>query len=101
MARLTIIDDDTAIHALLKVFFEDLGHQVNCFENLSEVLAYLDDHAGEIDLIVSDLRLPDGTGLELMPVLQKRQLDIPLILITAYGSSEIAANSVRPLNSRS
>ncbi len=95
MARLVIIDDDPAIHALLKVFFEDLQNEVHCFENLTDATSYIYNHAGAIDLIISDLRLPDGTGLSLMPALRARQLDIPLILITAFGSSEIAANALK------
>ncbi|NJM09586.1 MAG: sigma-54-dependent Fis family transcriptional regulator [Bdellovibrionaceae bacterium] len=95
MARLVVVDDDLAIHDLLRVFFEDLGHEVTCFENVTEASSYITDNPDRIDLIVADLRLPDGTGLSLMPVLKERQLDIPLILITAYGSSEIAANALK------
>ena len=95
MARLVIVDDDFAIHDLLRVFFEDLGHQVRCFESVNEASAFVAAGSEEIDLIISDLRLPDGTGLSLMPVLKQKQLDIPLILITAYGSAEIAANALK------
>lgn len=95
MARLVIVDDDFAIHDLLRVFFEDLGHQVKCFESIREATAYIGKTAPDLDLIISDLRLPDGTGLSLMPVLKEHQLDIPLILITAYGSAEIAANALK------
>lgn len=95
MARLVIVDDDFAIHDLLRVFFEDLGHQVRCFETITEASSYICESPAEIDLIISDLRLPDGTGLALMPVLKDNRLDIPLILITAYGSAEIAANALK------
>ncbi|MGE0528228.1 MAG: sigma-54-dependent transcriptional regulator [Bdellovibrionales bacterium] len=95
MARLVIVDDDPAIHDLLKVFFEDLGHQVTCLENLTQATQYISRNGYEIDLILSDLRMPDGTGLGLMPVLKKHNLDVPLILITAYGSSEIGANALK------
>ncbi len=95
MARLVIVDDDFAIHDLLRVFFEDLGHQVKCFESVSSTTKYVADNGGDIDLIISDLRLPDGTGLSIMPVLKQHQLDVPLILITAYGSAEIAANALK------
>lgn len=95
MARLVIVDDDLAIHDLLRVFFQDLGHQVTCFENVAAASTYLTAHGQDVDLIVSDLRLPDGTGLSLMPLLKQLGLDIPLILITAYGSAEIGANALK------
>lgn len=95
MARLVIVDDDFAIHDLLRVFFEDLGHQVRCFETIGEASSHIAGNAGEIDLVISDLRLPDGTGLSLMPVMKQQRLDAPLILITAYGSAEIAANALK------
>ena len=95
MARLVVIDDDLAIHDLLKVFFEDLGHEVFCFETVAAALKFILAKGTPIDLIVSDLRLPDGTGLSLLPPLKERQLDIPIILITAYGTSEIGANALK------
>lgn len=95
MARLVIVDDDLAIHDLLRVFFEDLGHEVACFANVTDVTKYILEKNLQIDLIVSDLRLPDGTGLGLMQTLKQHQFDIPLILITAYGSSEIGANALK------
>src|SRR5690349_9019693 len=63
MARLVIIDDDFAIQDLLRVFFEDLHHSVACFESLSTGLEYLRSNGHETDLVICDLRLPDGTGL--------------------------------------
>lgn len=95
MARFVIVDDDQAIHDLLKVFFEDLGHSVRSFLTLGDSKAYIESEYDEIDLIVCDLRLPDGTGLGLMPVLHGLKKDIPLILITAYGSAEIAASALK------
>jgi two-component system response regulator HydG len=95
MARLVIVDDDLAIHDLLRVFFQDLGHEVTCFENVGTASNYFREHGGQIDLIVSDLRLPDGTGLSFMPILKEINLDVPLILITAYGSAEIGANALK------
>lgn len=95
MSQLVVIDDDLAIHDLLKVFFQDLGHEVTCFETLNSGMKYLEENGSKIDLIVSDLRLPDGTGLAMMPFLKQQALDVPLILITAYGSSEIGANALK------
>lgn len=95
MAHFVVVDDDVAIHDLLRVFFEDLGHRVQAFASLNSCADYLQSHGSQVDLIISDLRLPDGSGLGLMPVLQQLQVDIPLILITAFGSSEIAANALK------
>lgn len=95
MSRLVIIDDDLAIHALLRAFFEGLHHQVHCFENLSSGTEFIFSNRNEVDLIISDLRLPDGTGLDLMPKLRSRQIDIPVIMITAFGSTEIAASALK------
>jgi DNA-binding NtrC family response regulator len=95
VSQLVIIDDDLAIRALLRTFFEGLHHQVQCFENLACASDYIFAHSMDIDLIIADLRLPDGTGLDLMPRLRARQIDVPVILITAFGSTEIAANALK------
>ena len=99
MARLVIVDDDLAIHDLLKVFFEDLGHEVTCFENLTAASTYIIENGSAIDLIVSDLRLPDGTGLCLMPVIsprhtQSQKVNIFLELcVKSYFPEELVHNN--------
>ena len=94
MAHIVIVDDDLAIHHLLAEFFAELGHQVQGFENLKDASAYLQTDPSA-DLIVCDMRLPDGNGLDLMPVLRELTLDLPVILITAFGSAEIGANALK------
>ena len=95
MARLAILDDDLAIHDLLQVFFRDLGHDVACFENLEAISTYLGSHGKDVDLIIADYQLPDGTGTSLTATLRERHLDTPLILITAHGSTEVGAHAVK------
>jgi DNA-binding NtrC family response regulator len=95
MARFVIVDDDRAIHDLLRVFFEDQGHEVRCFDGFRDSSKYIQENPSEFDLIVSDLRLQDGTGLGLMPVVREHSPETPFILITAFGSTEIAANALK------
>lgn len=96
MARILVVDDDLAIHDMLTVFFEDLGHKVQCYESLATIVDTLTaEKSSPADLIICDLRLPDGTGLNLISTLSAHGLDIPLILITAFGSAEIGANALK------
>ena len=47
------------------------------------------------DLCLTDMRLPDGTGLELVQHIQQRYPQVPVAMITAYGSLETAINALK------
>jgi two-component system, response regulator YesN len=82
------IDDDTTVHEILKFFLGD-GYRVNLAATGAEALRKLRREA--VDLVVLDHRLPDCTGLDVLPELKSIRPKLPVIMLTGYGSEWICA----------
>lgn len=80
MARILLIDDDELIRETLCMVLEDAGHQVLTAKNGRVGLSKLEQHP--VDLIISDLFMPDMEGLETMRIIRQRQSNIKIIAIS-------------------
>jgi two-component system response regulator AtoC len=86
--RILVADDDPDIRILLKTFLEDEGYTVSEAANGQDALDGV--RSGSYDLVLLDMRLPGMTGMDVLKQLREKQGDVPVILITAYGSPNIA-----------
>lgn len=101
--RIVIVDDDSEMRSLLEDYFSNQGYSVLTFPMASEALQALqpggkladDSPEGEIDAIVSDIKMPQMDGLEFTSKLKAVRPEIPIILITAFGSIETAIEAMR------
>ena len=83
-ARLLVVDDDPDLLRLLGMRLRASGYQVVGAENAAQARAHLSiDH---FDLVLSDVRLPDGDGLALFRDIRAQHPALPVILLTAHGS---------------
>jgi len=78
-----LVDDDLEFRKAMKKMFEKSGYTVTIAADGREALETLSRET--FDLIISDLRMPNLNGLELMEEIKRKQLDTPVIFITAYG----------------
>jgi DNA-binding NtrC family response regulator len=81
-----LVDDDKEFRRAMKKMFEKSGYGVRIACDGQEALDALNEE--EFDLIISDLRMPNLDGLEMMAELRRRGLDIPIIFLTAFGEVE-------------
>jgi DNA-binding response OmpR family regulator len=88
MATILIVEDERSIRQALLFELEDEGHHVFFASNFQEAVSAL--RAFSYDIIISDIFLGDGTGLELMNMIKRKNRHIPFIAITAYPESELA-----------
>jgi DNA-binding NtrC family response regulator len=88
-----IIDDHEATLETLSEVIVDLGHTVTSAQSCEEAKALL--HEQVFDLVLSDLMLPDGTGLELMETAHSTQHAAPFVVITGHGSIDNAIEATR------
>ncbi|MGH7780620.1 MAG: sigma-54-dependent transcriptional regulator [Candidatus Binataceae bacterium] len=88
MASLLIVDDEKNIRRGLVSFFESLGYSVAAAENGKEAAAMLSNRT--FDLVLTDFRMAEMNGLELVGEVCSRQPDCPIILMTAYATVENA-----------
>jgi len=91
--RILIADDDGAIRNLLKDFLEGEGFETVEARSGKEVLQAASATSPELMLL--DLRMPDWDGMEVMRRLKERDLGIPVILMTAYGTSSSAIQAIQ------
>ncbi len=88
-----VIDDEPDIRELLELTLLRMGLEVTPAGTVKDALAKL---AGQhFDLCLTDMRLPDGEGLQIVQHIQKQGLDIPIAVITAYGSTENAVLALK------
>ncbi|WP_439640970.1 sigma-54-dependent transcriptional regulator [Nevskia sp.] len=88
-----IVDDEADIRALLEITLSRMGLRTAAAGSLGEARALLAEHS--FDLCFTDMRLPDGNGIELVTLIQKKHAGLPVAVITAYGSAQAAVESLK------
>jgi DNA-binding NtrC family response regulator len=93
MATILHVDDEPSIGLILQDTLERAGHRAVGSQSVPEALQILAQE--EVDLIISDYRMPGLTGLEFLSLLAREGYDIPLIMLTGYASIEHAVASIK------
>ncbi|MFP5356972.1 MAG: sigma-54-dependent transcriptional regulator [Gammaproteobacteria bacterium] len=88
-----IVDDEADIRSLVEITLTRMGLKTRAAENLAQARSLLAQE--RFDLCITDMRLPDGSGIELVQHLQQVYPDTPVAVITAYGSAEAAVESLK------
>ena len=92
MVRILIIEDDEEMRSLLKDFLAEEGVEVDSVENGSEAFRKLVRET--FDLVITDIRMPGLTGLDILPGIKKLQPEVSIIVITAFGNEEVRLKSL-------
>ena len=93
MATILYVDDEPSVGLILEDTLEQAGHVPVGARNVPEALQVL--ARGDIDLIISDYRMPGLSGLEFLSLLRREGYDVPLIMLTGYASIEHAVASIK------
>jgi len=88
-----IIDDEPDIRELLEITLNRMDIQTLCAEDITSAKKLLAKHS--FDLCLTDMKLPDGNGLDLVDYIQKSKNPIPVAVITAHGSMDIAITAMK------
>ncbi len=91
--HLLLVEDDSGLRELLQEELEAEGYQVTACASAEDALAPLQQ--AEIDLLISDLRLPGADGLSLLPPAQALSPAPAVLIITAFGSVQQAVNALQ------
>lgn len=91
--RILVVDDAENIRKLIRIVLEDAGYKVDVMETVSEAQQKLADH--EYDIVMTDIVLPEISGMELLKSIRETSPDIPVILMTGYPTVETASEAIR------
>lgn len=93
--RVLLIDDDDDVREYLKLLLGKSGHSVESFDKARDALKRLFEKGDEIDVILSDVRMPDMNGLEFLERIKLGEVEIPTILMTGYPEIDISIKALR------
>ncbi|MFO0598136.1 MAG: sigma-54 dependent transcriptional regulator [Myxococcaceae bacterium] len=88
-----VVDDDEAVGKVLAALLGQAGHQPTWVGSAEAALKVLEKKA--FDLVVSDVRMPGLSGLDLLKKLRASSPDLPVVLLTAHGTVQMAVEAMR------
>jgi len=92
-ATIFVVDDDQGMRKGVRFLLRAAGYDVACFESAK---AFLRDYQPvERGCALLDIRMPGMSGLELQEELRSRNINVPVVIITAYGSVPMAVRAMR------
>lgn len=92
-ARILIVDDELNIRRILQMAFEKQGYQASVAEDARVALGMLDDQV--FDLVITDVTMPGMNGYELQRIIADKLPDLPVIIMTAFGTIPQAVEAIR------
>ena len=91
--RILVVDDEAHLRELLEITLIKMGLDVDSAENLVQARAYMAKKA--YSLVLTDMRLPDGSGMELVEEVNTHYKSTPIAVITAFGSADNAVIALK------
>lgn len=88
-----VVDDDHCIRDTISLNLEKAGFACTCFENADDCLRKL--HVQTCDLLITDVRMPDKNGIELLIEAKRVVPWLPVLLMTSYGDIHLAVKAVK------
>jgi len=91
--RILVVDDEIQILSLCKEFLEDIGFRVEVAHNAYEAMEQFDP--GKYQLVITDINMPEMSGVELMRWIKGREPELPVIILTGYGTYTLMHEALR------
>ncbi len=93
MAKALIVDDEPDIRELLDITLTRMDIDSDCAADLSEARSLLENNQYQVCL--TDMKLPDGNGIDLVKYIQKNLPEMPVAVLTAHGNMDTAIQSMK------
>jgi DNA-binding NtrC family response regulator len=91
--KILAVDDEPSVTGSLELILGEAGFEVLTAQTFGEAVAILKQT--QVDLVITDLRLPDASGIEVITHIKKATPEVEVILMTAYGSLEITIEAIK------
>jgi len=91
--RVLVVDDEPDLAESCAYFLERAGYEARCAGSAQEALKLLDEQS--FDAVVSDVRMPRMSGMELLAAIRERDPDIEVLLLTGYPDLQMAVSAIK------
>jgi len=92
MAKVLIVDDEASMRRILSLILAEDGHEVVEAEGVAAALARLAE--GALDLVITDKKLVDGDGFDVLAACREADQSLPVVMLTAFGTIEVAVEAM-------
>ena len=93
MMKILVVDDEEGMRKSLSILLESEGYLVTEASSGTEALKALTEDA--IDLVIADMRMDSMSGIDLLEHIQNRRIQVPVIIMTAYGTIQSAVTAMQ------
>ena len=93
MRRVLVVDDEQNLRHMLQTLLKREGYEPVGVPSVESALLELEDRP--YDIVITDLRMPGQSGLDLVDEIRRRKMDTTVVVMTAYGSREIAIEAMK------
>jgi two-component system response regulator PilR (NtrC family) len=88
-----LVDDERSVREFLAIYLKRAGHTVETVASTAEARTAIARH--EFDVLITDLRMPDGTGLDVLEASKKAHPETQVVVVTAYATAETAIAAMK------
>src|SRR5215216_4954394 len=92
-SRILVVDDEPSVTDALQLILTELGHHVDSAKSVTEAREFL--KGAPYDLVFTDLRLPDGSVIDLLTLIKSDTPDTEVVVMTAHGSIDITIEAIK------
>lgn len=92
--RLLVVEDKEALRKMMTLALKSEGYSVRAVGDVSAAVSHAED-ADSFDLVLTDLRLPDGTGIDVLKAFKADGRTVPVVVMTAFGSIGTAVEAMK------
>ena len=93
ISHILVIDDEKNYLIVMEALLKDAGYEVTALNDPEMALHFLDE--SEVDVVITDMKMPKLTGKEVLQRIKKSWPDLPVLIMTAFGSIESAVEAMR------
>ena len=91
--KVLVVDDDEAMRDMVVALLEDAGYTANGAQGADQALEILGDD--DFDAVISDIRMPGRSGIELLGEIRELRPETPIIMMTAFGTIDSAVEAMQ------